>query len=132
MPYRCEHIATLDHIESAKADDYTYGHHPQVDAVARDGVTTPLLLAVVGGHTAVVRALLWRGARAAGAAPNAWGPLHAAAACNRLGIMEMLLQLGASAGVVDARSGQLPEDAARRRGHARAAELLSAFRAATA
>ena len=100
--------------------------------MARDGVTTPLLLAIVGGHTDAVRALLWRGARPGGVAPHAWGPLHAAAACNRLGVLELLLQLGANAGATDERSGQMPEDAARRRGHTRAADLLAAFREAMA
>jgi ankyrin repeat protein len=59
----------------------------QVDAVARDGFTTPLLLACMGGHQEVVLRLLSRRASTSGAVAGAWSPLHAAAACNREKVM---------------------------------------------
>jgi uncharacterized protein len=112
---------------SAPAVDALLSGGAAADAAARDGVTTPLLLACMGGHQDVVLRLLSRGARAQGAVPGAWGPLHAAAACNRGGVVELLLHFGAPAAAVDARSGQTPEDAARRRGHTRVAAMLAAF-----
>ena len=90
-----------------------------------NGGFTPLHEACGGGHTAVVRLLLWKGAN-----PNVkakdqdgWTPLHFAVLKGSTDVVETLLAKGADANV-KGNDGQTPGDMAQRLGRRNIIEVL--------
>ena len=95
------------------------GFQAELDAVAEYN-WTPLNLAAMYGHAAVVTKLLQANAAVDAANADGWTPLHQAAVNGDAAVAELLLQANASPTAVD-KFGMTPADFAKQNGHERAA-----------
>ena len=98
------------------------GFQAELDAVDENNVT-PLNLAAVKGHAAVVSKLLQANEAVDAASANGYTPLHNAALNGHAAVAELLLQANASPTAVT-KSGNTPADFAKQSGHDELAKRL--------